>query len=71
MRIRLGWKLILLPNIFHKIKDMSEMIEVFLNVSRVEVSKFPMEKKPTKLFEVIENAVKGVMPQIKNKKIIF
>lgn len=58
-----------LKSIFAEIKGMTEMITMFLNISRVELGKFPIEMKPVKLFEIIEKTVEEVLPQIKDKKI--
>ena len=58
-----------LKNIFTQVKGMTEMIEVFLNVSRIEMGKFPVKTEPLKLYDVIENVVKGLATQINNKKI--
>lgn len=60
-----------LKNILKETKDMAEMIRTFLNISRVEMGKFKMEPEPVKLFEAIENAIKRVLPQIRDKKIHF
>ncbi len=58
-----------LKDIFSEIKDMTEMIKIFLDVSRVEINKFPIEKEPSSLFEIIEKTVQGIIPQIRHKKI--
>ena len=58
-----------LKDIFFEVKDMAEMIEVFLNVSRIEMGGFPIEPKPLKVFDVIERQISAINPQIKNKKI--
>jgi signal transduction histidine kinase len=60
-----------LKNIFMEVKDMAQLIEIFLNVSRVEMGKFPIQTEKVCLYEVIEKTANGIMPQMKAKKINF
>lgn len=60
-----------LKSIFIQTKNMSEMIQTFLNISRIEMGKFELEIKPVNLFDVLENLTKDILPQIKTKKINF
>jgi PAS domain S-box-containing protein len=60
-----------LKNIFKEVKNMTEMIQTFLNIYRIEMGKFDIRLKPVKLFEVVEEIVEEMLPQIHNKKIYF
>ena len=60
-----------LKSIFMEIKGMTEMIDIFLNISRIEMGKFPIETESIKLFDILEKAVKEILPQTKDKKIHF
>lgn len=60
-----------LKNISNEIKDMTEMVRIFLDVSRVEMNKFPTEKENISLYDIVEKIVQEVMPQVKYKKINF
>ena len=60
-----------LKSIFGEIKDMTKMIEIFLNVSRIEMGKFPIETEEVGLFSVIEETVNKLLPQMKEKNLIF
>lgn len=53
------------------IRDMAEMIETFLDVTKIEMRKFPIELKPLRLSQVIERTVSEILPQIKEKKLAF
>ena len=60
-----------LGNIIGGIKKMSEMIEIFLNVSRIEMKTFEINPKPTNILQLIEENINAVLPQIKNKNLEF
>jgi PAS domain S-box-containing protein len=60
-----------LKKIFKEVKNMTEVIQTFLNISRIEMGKFEIELKPVKLFEIMEEIVEEILPQINNKKIYF
>lgn len=56
-----------LDSIQEEIKAMSEMIETFLNVSRIEMGTFPIEPKPVNLIRTMDDILNNILPQIKNK----
>ncbi|MBI4708961.1 MAG: PAS domain S-box protein [Candidatus Portnoybacteria bacterium] len=58
-----------LKDISKDIKSMAEMIETFLNVSRIELGTFPMEPKASSIIQITDNIINEVMPQIKSKKL--
>jgi PAS domain S-box-containing protein len=58
-----------LKSILAQTKNMSVMIQTFLNISRIEMDKFEIELEPVNLFHFLENSIKDVLPQIKSKKI--
>ena len=60
-----------LKGIFLEVSNMKEMIETFLNVSRIEMGKFPVETESICLSSVVDKIVKDILPQIKDKKIHF
>jgi len=60
-----------LKGIFLEVSNMTEMIETFLNVSRIEMGKFPVETESIGLSTVIDKIIKDVLPQINDKKINF
>lgn len=60
-----------LTYIFTEIRGMVEMIETFLNVSRIELGKFPIHMEEASMLEIIEKSVNEISPQIKYKKIHF
>jgi PAS domain S-box-containing protein len=60
-----------LKSIFIQTKNMSEMIQTFLNISRIEMGKFEIQLKTLNLFDILENLTKDIFPQIKSKKINF
>lgn len=60
-----------LKNIFSETKDMTAMIEIFLNVSRLEMGRFQTLEEPRNLYDVVENSIKHLLSIIKNKKIHF
>jgi len=60
-----------LKTIFIQTKNMSEMVQTFLNISRIEMGQFEVEIKSVKLFDILENLTRDILPQIKNKKINF
>jgi len=60
-----------LRQIFTEVRSMTEMIDVFLNVSRIEMNKFPIKTEPMKLYDIIDKIVKAVTPQIEDKGIHF
>lgn len=60
-----------LKTIIFEIKNMIEMIEKFLNVSRIELGKFPINYEPMRLSEVLDKTVREISHQIKGKKIHF
>jgi PAS domain S-box-containing protein len=55
--------------IYGKVQVMKEMIEKFLDVSKIEMGRFHIEKEQANLFEIIEASVREINPQIKSKKI--
>ena len=55
--------------IIEEVRGMAEMITVFLNVSRIDIGKFPVKMEMMGLYDVIERTVKDLLPQIKDKKI--
>ena len=56
-----------LYEIMNGVKKMSEMIELFLNVSRIEMKTFEVIPQPANIVKIIEDNIKSVLPQIKNK----
>lgn len=60
-----------LLQIMDGVKKMSEMIELFLNVSRIEMKTFEVVPQPANIEKIIEENIKSVMPQIKNKELEF
>ena len=56
-------------DIMLNIKKMSEMIETFLNVSRIEMKTFQTSPRLVNIAEIIEENIKSVMPQITNKNL--
>ncbi|MDD5721324.1 MAG: PAS domain S-box protein [Candidatus Pacebacteria bacterium] len=60
-----------LKSIFKEVKNMTEMVQTFLNISRIEMGKFEIKPKPVKLFEEIEEIAEAVLPQINHKKVRF
>jgi signal transduction histidine kinase len=60
-----------LKGIHSEVKDMAEMIDIFLNVSRIEMGKFPIETESISLYSVIDDIVSKISPQFKDKKIHF
>lgn len=57
--------------IFSEIKEMTKLIEIFLNVSRVEMGKFPIETKKISLSELLDKTVRKTMPLLRDKQIKF
>jgi len=55
--------------IIEEVRGMAEMITVFLNVSRIDIGKFPVKMEMMGLYDVIERTVKDLLPQSKDKKI--
>lgn len=60
-----------LKSIFKEIRSMTVMIETFLDVSRIELEKFPTIIETVSLYEVVEDILQELLPQLKNKKIHF
>ncbi|MEK7635091.1 MAG: MASE3 domain-containing protein [Patescibacteria group bacterium] len=60
-----------LRNICFEIKDMAEMIEIFLNVSRIEMGGFQVNTESLSLIDVIEKTIKIMLPLIEKKNITF
>jgi PAS domain S-box-containing protein len=60
-----------LKQIFMEVRNMTEMIDVFLNVSRIEMNKFPIKIEPLSLYAIIDKTVKAETPQIEDKNIHF
>ncbi len=58
-----------LDEIMNGVKKMSEMIELFLNVSRIEMKTFNVTAQPSDITKIIEENIKSVLPQIKNKNL--
>lgn len=58
-----------LESIMEHVGKMTEMIETFLNVSRIELGTFEIKPRPCDLLEVIEENIEGVMPLAQYKKI--
>jgi PAS domain S-box-containing protein len=58
-----------LESIFSEVKSMSEMIETFLNVSRIEMGTFPIEPRPTNLIQTADKIISGVLPQIESNRL--
>ncbi|MFA6177364.1 MAG: PAS domain S-box protein [Candidatus Paceibacterota bacterium] len=60
-----------LKNILKEVKGMTETIQTFLNISRIELDKFEIELEPVKLFGIIDEIAEEILPQIDKKKIRF
>lgn len=58
-----------LESISDDIRGMTEMIETFLNISRIEIGTFPIEPKPANLIKSVDDILEGIHPQISDKKI--
>jgi len=58
-----------LLDIFNNVKKMTELIEIFLNISRIELGKFEVVPEPTHPVNVLEDNLDEVMPGIELKKI--
>jgi PAS domain S-box-containing protein len=58
-----------LQEIMVGVKKMSEMVELFLNVSRIEMKTFEVLPRPLNVAKIIEENIKYIMPQIKKKDI--
>ena len=56
-----------LIEIIDGVKKMSDMIELFLNVSRIEMKTFEVMPHPINMAKIIDENIKMVMPQIKNR----
>jgi len=56
-----------LHEIMDGIKKMSEMIEMFLNVSRIEMKTFEILPRPVNIAQTIDENIKTVMQQCTNK----
>lgn len=50
-------------------KDMIDLTEVLLNVSRIEMGTLPIDKKSTNISELTESILSELSPQIEKKKI--
>lgn len=60
-----------LASIQEDIRGMAELIETFLNVSRIEMGTFPIEPEPADLIKSIDAILKNISPQIDNKRLIL
>jgi len=60
-----------LENITDGVQKMSEMIELFLNVSRIEMKTFPLSPRPINISQVIDENIKAILPQLKRKELEF
>jgi len=58
-----------LVEIMDGVKKMSEMIEMFLNVSRIEMKTFEVMPQPSNIAKIIEENIKSVLPQIKKREL--
>lgn len=58
-----------LKNIFMEVKYMTQMIEIFLNISRVEMGKFPIETEEISLSYILDKTLQKILPLMKDKKI--
>ncbi|MFH1049184.1 MAG: PAS domain S-box protein [Patescibacteria group bacterium] len=56
-----------LRGIYRDIKGMSELVDALLNVSRIELRTMVVAPEPASLYEIMENVLKEITPQI-NKK---
>lgn len=50
-------------------EDMIDLVEVLLNVSRIEMGTLPIDLKPTNVQELIESILAELSPQIEKKKL--
>lgn len=60
-----------LGEIFNNVHKMTEMVEMFLNVSRIEMGRLSIEPKPLDALAEAEEIIKGVLPQIQAKNLKF
>jgi PAS domain S-box-containing protein len=58
-----------LRNIFMEVKDMTKLIEIFLNVSRIEMGKFPIETERISLSDILDKTIQKTLPHLKSKKL--
>jgi PAS domain S-box-containing protein len=57
--------------IIKEIKGMNEMIRIFLNITRIEMGKFPIKMESVELSEVLDNITANLLQQINYKEIRF
>ena len=60
-----------LHEIMGSVRKMSEMIELFLNVSRIEMKTFEVIPQPSDIKKIIEENIKSILPLIKSRDLEF
>lgn len=52
-------------------KEMTDLIETFLNVSRIEMETVIIDPRPSDLIKIVDHLAKEIMPLAKNKELKF
>ncbi|GEM_PF-4766320 len=60
-----------LENIATSVKGMSELIDTFLNISKIEMGTFPINPAPADLIKTVDGILTDLEPQISNKHLNF
>jgi PAS domain S-box-containing protein len=56
-----------LRGIYRDIRGMSSLVDALLNVSRIELRTLVVAPEPASLYEIAENVLKGIIPQVNRK----